>query len=42
MENAATLPRTLKNLNIDQPGFELPVEGMTCALTLRRWKGRAS
>ena len=36
MQNTATLPSSLKNLNIDQPGFELPVEGMTCASCVSR------
>jgi hypothetical protein len=31
MENAATLPRSLKTCNTDQLAFELTVEGTTCA-----------
>ena len=36
MQNTATLPSSLKKSNIDQLGFQLPVEGMTCASCVSR------
>jgi P-type Cu+ transporter len=34
--NTATLPGSLKNLNLEQLGIELPVQGMTCASCVSR------
>lgn len=36
MQNTTTLPASLANMNLDNLGIELPIEGMTCASCVSR------